>query len=51
MTGSSACGQTEVSPSGLSRRVGILRSQHSVLAFLFFNPFDFYSSDDTFRNG
>ena len=32
------CGEGEVSPSGLSRRMGILRSQHPVLAFLFLKP-------------
>jgi len=30
--------QNEVSPSGLSRRLGILQSQHAVLAFLFLRP-------------
>lgn len=38
MTVDKACGQSEVSPSGLSQRVGFLRSQHPVLAFLFVSP-------------
>lgn len=38
MTVHNVCGQTEVSPSGLIRRFGLLRSQHRVLAFLFVRP-------------
>ena len=38
MTVDKRCGQTEVSTSGLSQRLGLLRSQHPVLAFLFLRP-------------
>lgn len=35
MTVEKGCGEGEVSPSRLTRRVGLLWSQHHVLAFLF----------------
>jgi len=51
MTSDKEDGRGAVFPKLAEQARGSLNRQHPVLAFLFFNPFKFYSSDAAFRNG